>query len=117
MILRDKETRHLRKKKRIRKKVIGSSERPRVSVYKSNKHFYAQVINDFEGKTIYSISTRTKKNDKKAKSSFKDNIVKLGKVLGEEFKGKKLVLDRNGFLYHGNIKIFADAVREAGGLL
>ncbi|MBI2026856.1 MAG: 50S ribosomal protein L18, partial [Deltaproteobacteria bacterium] len=78
---------------------------------------YAQVINDVEGKTLFSISTQLKKSKKKSGGSAKDTIVILGKTLGEKFKGQKLVLDRNGFLYHGKVKFFADAVREAGGVL
>src|SRR6266536_1849566 len=99
---------------RIRKKVIGTAERPRLNVYRSLNHIYAQVIDDQKGETIVSTSTlglklKTGGNVASAKE--------IGKAIAElaVAKGiKKVVFDRGGFLYHGRIKALADAAREAG---
>ncbi len=105
-----------RKKKRIRKKILGTEARPRVCVYKSSKHFYAQVIDDVNQKTLFAASTVSK--DFKGKSSSdSQGASQIGAIIALKFKGKKLVLDRNGFLYHGRIKAFAEALRSGGGVL
>jgi large subunit ribosomal protein L18 len=100
--------------KRIRVKLAGTAERPRLSVYRSLNHIYAQVINDEQGVTLASASTlalkvKTGGNVAAAKE--------IGKAVAEQAtaKGvKKVVFDRGGFLYHGRIKALADAAREAG---
>jgi large subunit ribosomal protein L18 len=107
-----------RRKRRIRKKVNGTSERPRLSVFRSAKHIYAQVVNDVDGRTLASASTLSKdlrgglgEGNKSAAAK------KVGALLAEQCKSKgitKVVFDRNGYLYHGRIKALADAAREAG---
>jgi large subunit ribosomal protein L18 len=99
---------------RIRAKISGTSERPRLNVYRSLNHIYAQVIDDQKGETLVSASTlalkvKTGGNTAAAKE--------VGKVIAERAveKGvKRVVFDRGGFLYHGRIKALADAAREAG---
>ncbi len=99
---------------RIRKKVNGTSERPRLNVFRSLNHIYAQLIDDSQGVTIASASTVT------AKLTTGGNIEaakEIGKLVAERAKEKgvsKVVFDRGGYLYHGRIKALADAAREAG---
>ena len=110
-----REKRHLR----IRKRVQGTSARPRLSVYKSSKHLYAQLIDDESGRSLVSVTTNTKANKASGKKSFA-NVVSgadLGKAIAEKARsaGHELVVfDRSGYRYHGIIKAIADAAREAG---
>ena len=105
---------------RIRKKVRGTPERPRLSIYPSLQHMEAQIIDDFEQTTLLGLSTKSK--DFKKKSGLKQGgnvkaAVDFGKFVAEKAKEKgiqKVVFDRAGFLYHGRIKAFADAAREQG---
>ncbi len=103
---------------RIRKKVAGTAERPRLAVHFSGQHIYAQVIDDEAGKTLVSVNT-TEKDLKDAKGT-RPNIAtagKVGKMIAERAKGSsivKVVFDRGGFIYHGKVKALADAAREAG---
>jgi large subunit ribosomal protein L18 len=100
--------------KRIREKLAGTAERPRLNVYRSLSHIYAQLIDDMGGKTIVSASTR------EAKIKTGGNLAaakEVGKQIAEKAKAKgvsKVVFDRGGYLYHGRIKALADAAREAG---
>ncbi len=115
---RDKQFLRLKRKKSIRKRIFGTSERPRLSVFKSAKHIYAQVIDDTSGVTIAAASTLSK--------SFKESLVGKSKMekatavgtlvadLAKKAGVKEVVYDRNGFLYHGRIKALADAAREQG---
>ena len=108
----------LRRKARVRQKVLGTDERPRVCVYRSNKHIYAQVISDAQGKTLVSVSTLAggpaKVNEKsKAVDAAKQVGLALAKVCQDK-NIKKVVFDRNGFLYHGRVKALADGAREGG---
>lgn len=104
----------LKRKKRVRKKVEGSEARPRLSVFRSAKHIYAQVINDELGQTLVSISSFEKGKHASANvEACKD----LGKTLADRCKAKNIaavVFDRNGCRYHGRVKAFAEAVREGG---
>ncbi|HZU09949.1 MAG TPA: 50S ribosomal protein L18 [Pseudacidobacterium sp.] len=99
---------------RIREKVAGSPERPRLSVYRSLNHIYAQVIDDTKGVTVASASSKA------AKLKTGGNVAaakEIGKLVAERAKEKgitKVVFDRGGYLYHGRIKALADAAREAG---
>lgn len=108
----------LKRKKRIRKKVNGDGERPRMSIFRSAKHIYAQVVDDTSGNTLVHVSTLTK--DLKAGSSeaTKSGAAALvGKAIADACKAKgitKVAFDRNGFIYHGRVKALADAAREAG---
>lgn len=104
--------------KRIRKKIRGTAERPRVSFYRSLKHIYLQAIDDDKGHTIASLSTLSKEIRDEIKGKTQKEIhALLGKRFGEILieKGiKKIVFDRGGFLYHGNLKILCDEMRNAG---
>ncbi len=107
---------HIRQRghKRIREQLSGTAERPRLNVYRSLNHIYAQLIDDMEGKTVVSASTR------EAKIKTGGNLAaakEVGKQIAEKAKAKgvsKVVFDRGGYLYHGRIKALADAAREAG---
>jgi large subunit ribosomal protein L18 len=101
--------------KRIRRKVTGTAERPRLAVHYSNQHIYAQVIDDSAGKTLISASTMDKSFENA--SSNVESAQKVGKLLAERAKGSNIsavVFDRGGHLYHGKVKALADAAREAG---
>ena len=103
--------------KRIRKKITGTSDRPRMRVYKSAKHFYAQVIDDSKGHTLVSISSLNESvggEDIKGKCALAN---KVGKLLAEKAKAagiEKVVLDRGGYIYHGRVKAFSEGAREGG---
>ncbi|MCU1286464.1 MAG: ribosomal protein L18p (L5e) [Acidobacteriales bacterium] len=105
---------------RIRRKMQGTAERPRLNVYRSLNHIYAQVIDDMNGVTLVSASTvEGKKADKKSKTTGGNvaSAKEIGKTIAKraQEKGvKKVVFDRGGYLYHGRIKALADAAREAG---
>jgi large subunit ribosomal protein L18 len=107
-----------RRKLRIRKKVAGTTERPRLSVFRSSRHIYAQVIDDTTGCTLAHASTLSKdlrgtlSEDKKI-----DAAKKVGALIAKICKSKsieKVVFDRNGYMYHGRVSALADAAREAG---
>ena len=106
-----------KRKFRIRKKISGTSERPRLVVYRSNKHFFLQAIDDLAGKTVVSASTLEKGLKEKLKGN---NITVAGQVavvLSERAKEKginAMVFDRNGYAYHGRIKKIAESMRENG---
>ena len=113
--LNDKARKRLHRKIHIRKTVYGTAERPRMTVTRSNKNLFVQVINDDEGKTLASIST-LEKEFVSLRSNI-DGATKLGEALGKRLQEKKIttvVFDRNGYLYHGVVKALADATRKAG---
>lgn len=103
---------------RIRKKVSGTSERPRLSVYKSLNHIYAQIIDDAKGVTIAAASSLDK--EFKEHSGHRGNAKMaglVGELIGKRAKDKgisKVVFDRSGYMYHGGVKMLADAARQAG---
>ena len=100
---------------RIRKKVAGTTERPRLAVHYSNQHVDAQVIDDTAGRTIASASTLDKSIEKAASNI--ESAAKVGALVAERAKAANIsavVFDRGGHLYHGTIKALADAAREAG---
>ena len=102
--------------RRIRRKVSGTAERPRLAVYFSGKHVYAQVIDDEAGRTLVSAGT-TEKEFKSKHAANRATAEKVGKLIAERSLGKKIekaVFDRGGFLYHGKVKALADAAREGG---
>ena len=109
-----REKKHLK----IRNRFSGTPERPRLSVFRSNSHMYAQIIDDTVGNTLVAASTLDK--DVKAQLKFTDNIeaaTLLGKVIAQKAldKGiKTVVFDRGGFIYHGKVQALAEAAREAG---
>mgnify|MGYP006202642841 FL=1 len=101
---------------RIRKKISGTSDRPRLAVHFSNKNVYAQLINDVEGNTIASASTKDKKGGL-SNGANSDSAAKVGKLIADRAKSagvEKVVFDRGGFLYSQKVKALADAAREAG---
>ena len=121
MRIKTREDRRDRIKYRIRKRVSGSQERPRLTVFRSVTHMYVQVVDDMTGQTIASASTvePTVKGalPKAAKGGNIEGAKAIGKTIAERLleKGvKRVVFDRNGFLYHGRVKAVADAAREAG---
>jgi len=112
-----RKTRRARRKLGVRKDLRGTAERPRLTVFRSNKHIYAQIINDDLGTTLVSVGSepKVKKESTKTEEAFA-----LGKALAEkakEAKIKSVVFDRNGYRYHGRVKQLADGVREGGLVL
>ena len=104
----------LRRKIRVRTKIFGTSDCPRLSVFRSSKNIYAQIIDDSEGKTLLGTSTLSK--DFKDGSNLK-GAKELGKVVAKkalEQKISKVVFDRGGYIYHGRVKALAEGAREAG---
>jgi len=114
-----KDKRRLRIKHRVRKKIRGTKDKPRLCVYRSNKQIYAQIIDDNEGKTLVSASSLAKnakeqEDDKKTKTEI---AKKVGLNVAEKSKEsgiEQVVFDRNGYLYHGRIKSLAEGAREGG---
>ncbi len=108
----------LKRKKRIRKKLVGTGNQPRLCVFRSAKHIYAQVVDDSLGQTLAaasSIEKAVRENSESKNKVIAANTV--GKIIGQRAlqKGiKKIVFDRNGFLYHGRIKAVSDGAREVG---
>lgn len=103
--------------KRIRTVICGSSERPRLRVFKSNKHIYAQIIDDSIGKTLVSSSTTEKGYSKNNDINKVDEAKLIGSKIAEKALSmgiKKVVFDRGGYIYHGRIKSLSDGAREAG---
>jgi len=101
-------------KRRIRKNITGTSEQPRLSVFRSNKQIYAQIIDDSTGKTLVSAGSF---NNKTVKGSKTEQAVAIGKEVAEKAVKAgitSVVFDRNGYLYHGRVKSLADSARESG---
>jgi len=110
-----KNQRRLKIHSRIRRKISGTDSRPRLAVFRSLRHFYAQVIDDSKGTTL--LAATTQKDRKAKRASSVEAARKLGKELAEEAKKKgieTIVFDRGGYIYHGRVKAFAEAAREAG---
>lgn len=116
--LSQKKISRLKRQVRVRKKIKGTAERPRLNVFKSAKHIYAQLINDTDGSTVASASTLL--DEVSTGLEYTGNIEaaqKVGAALAKKALAKdiaKVVFDRNGFLYHGRIKALAEAARENG---
>jgi large subunit ribosomal protein L18 len=109
-----KVTRRAKIKRRIRKKITGTSEMPRLSVFRSNKQIYAQIIDDSTGKTLVAASSI---NNKAVKGTKIEQAAVVGKEVAEKAVKagiEKAVFDRNGYLYHGRVKSLADSAREGG---
>lgn len=105
-------------KRRIRSTIKGTAERPRLSIFKSNKNIYLQLINDIEGVTLAAVSTKSKELEKDLKDK---TATECAKIIGEQLgksamdKGiKRVVFDRSGYKYHGVVKAAADGARESG---
>lgn len=104
-------------KYRIRKRIMGTADRPRLVVFRSISDVYAQLIDDISGRTICSVSSIAKDVKGEAKISKTEKSKLVGRKIAEkaiENKVKKVVFDRNGYLYHGRVKAIAEAAREAG---
>jgi len=108
-----KQANRLKKKIRIRKTVKGTSERPRLCVYRSNSHIYAQVINDDAQKTLLTVSSLSLESKAKGKELAKE-VGKAVAAASAKQGIKTVVFDRNGFIYHGRVQALADGAREAG---
>jgi large subunit ribosomal protein L18 len=109
--------RRTRIRMRIRKKISGTTEKPRVSVYRSNKQIYAQVIDDLSGVTLLSASSKEKEIATKTGIKKTEQAAFVGKLLAAKCKEKgieNVTFDRGGYKYHGRIKSLADAAREGG---
>ena len=112
-----KEAARQRRKVRIRKKISGTPGRPRLVVFRSNLHLYAQIVDDESGTTLVSASTLALKESGEGARCNKTNGELVGKEIARLAKEKsisRVVFDRNGYLYHGRIKAVADGAREAG---
>ncbi len=111
----DKTRRQLKRKAHIRKKISGTPERPRMTVFRSNLHMYVQVIDDTCGKTL--VSASTVEADLRNLRNNCEDALKLGEVVGKRILDaniESVVFDRNGYLYHGIVKSIADGARKAG---
>ncbi len=100
------------RKARVRGKIFGTAEKPRLTVYKSNKHFYAQAIDDANGHTLASAD-----GQKLGLKATREDVKKVADEMGKNLASKNIdtvLFDRNGYLYHGVVASFADALREAG---
>ena len=114
-----KSKRYARRNRRVRKNITGTSERPRLTIYRSAEHIYAQIIDDSTARTLASASTTDREVKEKlgGEMSKTDKCKIVGTVLAERAKTANVstvAFDRNGFLYHGRIKALADAAREGG---
>jgi large subunit ribosomal protein L18 len=121
MRIKTREDRRFRIKLRLRKRIAGDPERPRLTVYRSLSHIYVQVVDDMAGKTVASAATTEPALKSglsgKTRGSNKAGAELVGKTIAQRLieKGiKKVVFDRNGYLYHGRIQAVADAARKAG---
>lgn len=110
---KNKELRRAKIKRRVRKTILGTSEQPRLSVYRSNKEIYAQIVDDQKGQTIVSASS--------LKSKLKGTKQEIAQSIGKEIAEKavkegieQVCFDRNGYLYHGRVKSLAEGAREGG---
>jgi large subunit ribosomal protein L18 len=113
--IEEKIRRRRKRKFHIRKRIAGTSERPRVSVYRSNRYTYLQAIDDSAGTTLASASNREK--ELAAIKNTVADVGKLGEAFGKRLAEKKIaavVFDRNGYLYHGRVKALADGIRKSG---
>ncbi|MDL4841400.1 50S ribosomal protein L18 [Aquibacillus rhizosphaerae] len=112
----DKNEVRKKRHKRVRKNLFGTAERPRINVFRSNKHIYAQLIDDTNNKTLASASTVDKEFNLDSTSNV-EAAQKVGELLATRAQAnghKNVVFDRGGYLYHGRVKALADAAREAG---
>ena len=112
-----KRERRLKIKQRIRKRIHGTNERPRMTVFRSNKQIYVQLVNDLTGETVVSASSKNKEVADKKNINKSEQAKLVGKLVAERSLAKGIndvVFDRNGYLYHGRIKLLAESAREGG---
>jgi large subunit ribosomal protein L18 len=113
-----REVSRLKRKKRIRKKISGTDMRPRLTVFRSDKHIYAQIVNDERGETLATVSTLSAayKEGEAVKGKL-EAAKRIGELIARVAKDKgitKVVFDRSGYIYHGRVQALADAARQAG---
>lgn len=111
----NKKTNRLARHARVRNKIAGTPERPRLNVFKSNQNIYAQIINDQTGTTLVSASTLDKEVEQKGSNV--ESAKAVGQLIGQRAKDKGIetvVFDRSGYLYHGKVKAIAEGARESG---
>ena len=114
--MQEKQEKRNRRHKRIRKKIKGTTKRPRLCVFRSNKHIYAQIIDDSKGKVLVSASDH-ELSKKEGKANKTQRAGKIGKLLSEKASKrgfKEVIFDRAGYKYHGRVKALAEGAREAG---
>ncbi len=112
---KNKATARKRRHNRVRKKIVGTADRPRLAVHRSNKHLTAQVIDDYAAVTLASASTH--EADLRGSGTSIDTAKKIGQLVGERAKAagiEKVVFDRGGYRYHGRVAALAEAARESG---
>lgn len=112
-----KDLRRIKIKSRIRKRISGTAEKPRLSVFRSNKQIYAQLVDDVAGVTLMGVSSLNKEISSKEGINKTEQARLLGEMVAKKLIEKgitEVVFDRNGYLYHGRVKNLADAAREAG---
>jgi large subunit ribosomal protein L18 len=110
---KEKIRRALRRHRRVRKKILGSPDRPRLTVYRSNRHIYAQLVDDFAGRTLVSASSVKDANG----SDPKERAKAVGSALAQRAKDagvERVTFDRGGFKYHGRVRALAEGAREGG---
>jgi len=116
--IKEKRFKRIRRHLRVRKKVFGTAQKPRLSVYRSLKHIYGQLIDDTRGVTLLAVSSLTKDLREQLRGKKKtEQAMIVGEYLGKKALEKgitQVVFDRGGFLYHGRVKAFADGARKAG---
>jgi large subunit ribosomal protein L18 len=112
---KSKQIHRIRRHRRVRAKILGTAERPRVSIFKSNKNIFVQLIDDIKRKTI--LSSKVVSDQKKTKGGKVEIALRIGETLGKKAKNagiKEVVFDRGGFKYHGRVKALADGLRAEG---
>ena len=112
-----KRERRLKIKQRIRKRIRGTKERPRMTVFRSNKQIYVQLVNDLTGETVVSASSKNKEVADKKNINKSEQAKLVGKLVAERSLAtgiNNVVFDRNGYLYHGRIRVLAESAREGG---
>jgi large subunit ribosomal protein L18 len=112
-----KRARRQKIKKRIRRHINGTGERPRMTVFRSNRQIYVQLVNDLTGQTMVSASSRNKEVAGKKDISKSEQARLVGKLIAEKSLARgirSVVFDRNGYLYHGRVKLLAESAREGG---
>jgi large subunit ribosomal protein L18 len=119
MITKSRSARHQRIKTRVNKKIRGTAERPRMTVFRSLNHLYVQIVDDAQAKTLVSASSLTKelKSELEGIKGQKEKAKHLGAYLAKKATAqnlKRVVFDRNGYMYHGVVKSLADGAREGG---
>ncbi len=110
-------TSRLKRIRRIRKKIVGTTERPRMRVFRSNRHIYAQIIDDSRQQTLMAVSTNCKVFPAEYEGDKSDSARLVGKLLAEKAREagiEKVVFDRGGYLYHGRVKALSEGAREGG---